>query len=195
MSLSAKQDQCSKCKTSLSDEGPCPNCGATGRIKFGECHVSVRTTARAKGKLIIGWQEVDRLLAKGESAAALLVAAVNVEFVLWENLRHLSPALPPFKKTHHSEWRTWKAIEKGDRDSVGLGSLIQLAQFYVDSKKLALMPPLKPFGWPLNEARKQIAHTRGFFARLTQLEETDWPETRIRQVLDDAKEFCHGNAP
>jgi len=48
-------------------------------------------------RLIIGWQEVDRLLTKSEFAAALLVAAVNVEFILWEKLRQFAPDSPPPK--------------------------------------------------------------------------------------------------
>jgi len=158
-------------------------------------HTRVSTSVTADAKLIIGWRETDRLLSKTEYAAALLVAAVDVEFILWENLRSLSPSSPPSERYNHSEWRTWQSIEKNARDSVGLGSLIQTAQFYTDNNELTLEPTLDSFAWPLNEARKGIAHERGYFARLTQLEEANWSETRIRQILDDAKAFCHGNAP
>lgn len=198
------QDKCSECGESLpsvdlrpagTPKTPCPRCGSTKRIKSGSVHMEASVNISADAKLIIGWQEVDRLLTKTEFAAALLVAAVNVEFILWENLRRFSPASPPSEKTHYSEWKAWHAITKGDRDSVGLGSLIQTAGFFVASQQLALTPPLKPIGWPLNEARKGIAHERGYFAKLTQLKNSNWPETRIRQVLEEAKTFCHGNAP
>ena len=197
-------DQCSDCGTWLPAEAPrpkgaerepCSACGSTKRIKFGSAHIQAKANVRADAKLIIGWQEVDRLLDKTEYAAALLVAAVNVEFILWENLRRLSPSSPPSERNNHSEWRTWQSIEKNARDSVGLGSLIQTAQFYAANNELTLEPTLDSFAWTLNETRKGIAHERGYFARLTQLEEANWPEPRIRQILDDAKEFCHSNAP
>lgn len=194
MSVKRNQDRCTECNTPLPDEGPCPNCGSTKRTKFAELHAGITVNAELSAKLIISWQEVDRLLSKKEYAAALLVAAVNVEFILWENLRCLSPATLLPKKTHYSEWKTWQAIGNSDRDSVGLGSLIQLAQFFTANKEFDLQPSMDSFAWPLNEARKSIAHVRGYFSRLTQLKEANWPESRIRQVLEDAKAFCHGNA-
>lgn len=204
MSVKRGQDRCGDCGAWLPAEDPrpqgteripCPNCGSTKRIKYGKSNIRVSTSVAADAKLIISWHEVDRLLSEEEYAAAVLVAAVNVEFILWENLRHLSPATLPSKKTHYSKWRTWQAIGKSDRDSVGLGSLIQLAQFFTANKESDLQPSMDSFAWPLNEVRKGIAHKRGYFARLTQLKEGDWPESRIRQVLKDAKAFCHGNAP
>jgi len=197
MSTSDEYEKCRECGEILKTDGPCPRCQSTERVRVkpAECAITATSSLRAEGALVIGWQEVDRLFSEKEYAAALLVAAVNVEFILWEKLRRLSPTSPPVKKTHFSEWRAWEAIGKDDRDSVGLGSLIQLAQFFVDRNRLALSPPLKPFAWPLNEARKGIAHERGYFAKLTQLNDADWPETRIRRVLKDAKEFCHRNAP
>ena len=193
MPVQRGQDRCSECKTLLPNEGPCLNCGSTKRTVPLIVLASVAATGTVDRKLLISWQEVDRLLAKAEYAAALLVAAVNVEFILWENLSRPSPTSLPSEKTHYSEEKAWQAVSKGNRDSVGLGSLIQLAQFFVNSDQLALSPPLKPFGWPLNEIRRGIAHERGCFARLTQLKDPDWPKTRIRQVLADAKAFCHGN--
>ncbi len=194
MPVQQGRDRCSECKTPLPDEGPCPKCGSTKRTVPVGVQAGVAVSGSVDRKLLISWQEVNRLLEKTEFAAAFLVAAVNVEFILWETLSQLSPNSPPSEKTHHRPWKTWQAVVKGARDSVGLGSLIQLAQFFVDSKQLSLSPPLKPFGWPLNEARKGIAHERGYFARLTRLEEPDWAETRIHQILDAAKAFCHGNA-
>jgi len=172
----------------------CPRCGAVGRRKSFACNITATASVTASAQLIIGWQEVDRLAAEAEYAAALLIAAVNVEFVLWERLRRFTPRVPPSDDAS-SEKRTWERVANGRRDDVGLGSLIQLALFFVDAEQLDLAPTLRQFGWPLNDARKGIAHTRGFFARLTRLEDPDWPETRIRQVLESAKEFCHGNAP
>jgi len=197
-------DVCMGCGMLLPSQDPrpadvpratCPRCGAVGRQKSVGCTITAAASLTANAQLIIGWQEVDRLFAKAEYAAALLVAAVDVEFVLWEHLRCLHPSSPPLKKTQYHEWRAWRCVEKPDRDSVGLGSLVQLAQFFVDSKQLAFDPPLGSSGWALNKARKGIAHDRGYFASLTQLKDPDWPEARIRQVLESTREFCHGNAP
>ncbi len=182
-------------RTEDTGEFPCSNSGPKGRIMDASCHIEPSVSVRADATLIISWQEVDRLLDKKEYAAALLVAAVNLEFILWESLRRLSPASPPCEKSHRSAWRTWQKVNKPDRDSVGLGSLIELTRFFEDSSQLALSPPLNPFGCDLNGARRRIAHERGYFARLTQLKEPDWSEACIRQVLEDTQGFCHGNAP
>jgi len=206
MSMSHDQDKCIECGASLPNEDPrpegairtpCPHCGSTKRVKSGEVPIAVEVNVTADAKLIIGWQEVDRLLEKAEYAAALLVAAVNVEFILWENLRLLllcTPQVTP-PSNNSDGLKTWNSVNENKRCRAGLGGLIQLAQFFVNTDQLTLSPSLESFGWPLNDTRRGIAHTRGFFRRLTQLEMPDWPETRIRQVLEDAKEFCHGNAP
>ena len=135
MSVDPNQDRCIDCKILLPGEGPCPNCGSTKRIKNAGVDIRVTPRMSADAKVIIGWQEVDRLLDKNEYAAALLVAAVNVEFILWQNLRHLSPASPPSKKTHYSEWKTWQTIEDKEREFAWLGSLIQVAQFFTARKE------------------------------------------------------------
>jgi hypothetical protein len=82
MPVQRGQDRCSECKTLLPDEGPCPNCGSTKRTVPLTVHTTVTVEATVDRKLIISWQEVDRLFSEKEYAAALLVAAVNVEFVL-----------------------------------------------------------------------------------------------------------------
>lgn len=156
---------------------------------------TVGTCGSVQRRLLIEWDEIDRLLSKAEYATALLVAAVNVEFVLWEHLRRLSPAGLPDERRDHPEWLAWQKVTSGARDSVGLGTLMRLAQFFVKTKQLAFDPKLQPFGWPLNKARTGIAHTRGYFAVLTRLENPDWNEARIQKTLGDAKAFCHGNAP
>jgi len=153
--------------------------------------VSVSIDAR----LIISWQEVDRLLAKAEYAAALLIAAVNVEFILREKLKGLAPISPPPKNLHSLRTAWGRVKKKSGSDQASLGSLVSLAEYFVANNTLSLSPSLASFARSLTEARKGIAHERGYFAKLTQLNDADWAETRVRQVLQDAKQFCHGNAP
>jgi hypothetical protein len=59
----------------------CPRCGAVGRQKSFACNIAATASLTANAQLIIGWQEVDRLLDKAEYGAALLVAAINVQFI------------------------------------------------------------------------------------------------------------------
>ncbi len=172
---------------------PCPNCGSTKRTKFGEMHAQVRVSASVDAKLIIGWQEVDRLLAKAEHAAALLVAAVNVEFILWENLRSFTPTSSLTAATPRVS-SIWGQIPNHPKQ-VTLSGLLAVTEHMTRSDTLVLSPTWDPLVREIDDVRNRIAHERGYFAKLTQLKEADWPETRIRQVLEDAKAFCHGNAP
>ena len=203
MTTPPDQDKCGECGESLpcidlrpagTPKTPCPSCGSTKRIKSAEMHARVTVSVTADAQLIISWQEVDRLLAKAEYAAALLVAAVNVEFILWENLRRFTPS-PALRKAPNDINSVWGQIRANRREKVTLGSLLRVTEFLGNHDKLLLLPTWDPLVRFINEVRGKIAHERGYFAKLTQLKEADWPETRIRQVLEDVKEFCHGNAP
>lgn len=197
------QDKCSECGMPLPNEDPrpegaertpCPNCGSTKRIKSAKVHVQVKVKVEADAKLVIGWHEVDRLLSEKEYAAALLVAAVNIEFILWENLRRFKPSasqsMMPDKVSS-----TWGKIQKNQFTKVSLSSLLKVTEYMTQNDAFVLSPTWDPLVREIDEVRNRIAHERGYFAELTKLKDTDWPEPRIRQVLEDAKEFCHGNAP
>lgn len=58
----------------------CPRCGAVGRLKSVTCAIAATASLTADAELVIGWHEVERLVAKAEYGAALLVAAINVQF-------------------------------------------------------------------------------------------------------------------
>jgi len=145
-------------------------------------------------KLIISWQEVDRLLAKAEYAAALLVAAVNIEFILWENLQRFTPT-SGLTGADDRVSSAWGKIKKNQFTKVTLSSLLTVAEYMTRSDAFVLSPTWDPLVREIDDVRNRIAHERGYFAKLTQLKDPDWPETRIRQVLEDAKGFSHGNAP
>ena len=132
----------------------CPRCGAVGRQKSAGCSITAFASLTANAQLIIGWQEVDRLVAKAEYGAALLVAAINVQFI-----RRIAPATAPTEVRHDEKPAASEALVR-----------------------------------EITDVRNKIAHERGYFALLTQLKDPDWTEARIRQVLESAKEFCHGNA-
>jgi len=188
------QDRCSECKTPLPDEGPCPRCGSTKRTVPLTVHTTVTLEATVDRKLIICWQEVDRLLAKAEYAAALLVAAVNVEFILWENLQRFTPT-SGLTAADDRVSSAWGKIQKNQFTKVSLSSLLKVTEYMTQSDAFVLSPTRDPLVREIDEVRNRIAHERGYFPELTKLKDTDWPEPRIRQVLEDAKEFCHGNAP
>jgi len=145
-------------------------------------------------RLLISWQEVDRLLSKNEYAAALLVAAVNLEFILWENLRRfiLTSSLAAADQRVRS---TWGQIRSNHPKQVTLSGLLAVTEYMTQSDTLVLSPTWDPLVRDIDDVRNRIAHERGYFAKLTQLKDSNWSESRIRQVLEDAKAFCHGNAP
>jgi len=194
---------CAKCGEPILGESPngdpkerrpCSNCGSTTRTFSAEMHATVSVNVSADAKLLIGWTEVDRLLGEKEYAAALLVAAVNMEFILWENLRRFTPATTLTKASDRVR-SIWGQIQANQPKKVTLSSLLTVAEYMTQNDAFALSPAWDPVVREIDDVRNRIAHERGYFAKLTQLKDPDWPETRIRQVLEDAKEFCHGNAP
>jgi hypothetical protein len=122
---------------------------------FATVTASISMSATASAQLIIGWQEVDRLLDKAEYGAALLVAAINVQFI-----RSVARVPAPTEARHGEKPAASEALVR-----------------------------------EITDVRNKIAHERGYFALLTQLKDPAWPEVCIRQVLESAKEFCHGSAP
>lgn len=202
MTFERGQDQCADCGTplpnqppgqSLNDRTPCPTCGSTKRKMFATVAASVSVSATASAELIISWHEVDRLVGKAEYAAALLVAAVNVEFILWEHLRRFKPAAGLAAASEKVK-STWGQIRAGHGEMVSLSSLIAVAECFTQHDNLSLSPLWDPLARDIDTVRNCIAHERGYFASLTQLKDPDWPEGRVRAVLDEAKTFCHRNA-
>lgn len=171
----------------------CPGCGSIGRRKSVACTIAATASLTANAELIIGWQEVNRLVGKAEYAAALLVAAVNIEFILWEHLRRFTPA-SGLAAASDKVKSSWGQIRAGHGEMVSLSSLISVAECFTQNDKFSLSPPWDPLARDIDEVRNRIAHERGYFASLTQLKDPDWPEGRVRAVLDEAKTFCHGNA-
>jgi hypothetical protein len=60
---------------------PCLNCGSTSRAVTFVAKENLAMSDDYSRRLIISWHEVDRLLDKAEYGAALLVAAINVQFI------------------------------------------------------------------------------------------------------------------
>lgn len=202
MTFERGQDECADCRTplpnqpagqGLGDRAPCPTCGSTKRRMFATMAASVSAGAEVNAELIISWHEVDRLVEKTEYAAALLVAAVNVEFILWEHLRRFKPTAGLAAASDRVK-STWGQIRTGHGEMVSLSSLIAVAACFTQSDRLSLSPSWDPVARDVDGVRNRIAHERGYFALLTQLRDPDWPEASIRQVLESAKEFCHENA-
>jgi len=194
-------DQCADCGAWLLPEdsrpegtakAPCGECGSTRRIKSVASHIKAGAELSADVTLIIGWQEVDRLLDKNEYAVALLVAAVNVEFILWETLRHFSrTANPSIQDGNISSM--WGQVTSDRPKGLTLSSLLKVAEYMSRHHGLVLVGAWELALRDIENVRNRIAHERGCFARLSRLEDPDWPETRIRQVLADARAFCQAN--
>jgi hypothetical protein len=196
-------DQCADCGAWLPAEDshregtpktPCPKCGSTRRITSSAVHIKGDAELSADAKLIIDWKEVDRLFDEKEYASALLVAAVNVEFILWEILRRFSRTVDP-SSLESNIGSMWGQVSNNHPEKLTISSLRKGTEYMSQHHGLVLVGSWKPVVGDIENVRNRIAHERRYFARLTQLKEPDWPEYRIRQVLNDAKAFCHGNAP
>jgi len=87
----------------------------------------------------------------------------------------------------------WGQVTSNHPDKLTLSSLRKVAQHMSQEHGLVLVGSWEPMVGEVEDVRNRIAHERGYFAKFTQLKDSDWPETRIREVLDYAKVFCHGN--
>lgn len=185
--------KCRECDAPLQQDGPCPHCESRDRVRLAECAITASSSLKAGGLLVISWQEVDRLFSENEYAAALLVAAVNVEFILYENLRRFAPSTALTKASDRVK-SAWGEICANHSKKVTLSGLLAAAKHVTQHNRFVLSPTWDPLVGEIEDVRNRIAHERGYFTKLTRLENSDWPESRIRQVLEDAKAFCHGNA-
>jgi len=99
--------------------------------------------------LIIGWQEVDRLVAKAEYGAALLVAAINVQFI-----RRIART-PATTEVHHDEKPA--ASEALVREITDVRNKIAHERGY-----FALLTQLKDPTWPETRIRKALEDAKRF---------------------------------
>ena len=195
MNASDEYEKCRECGEILKTDGACPHCQSTERVRVkpAQCVIAISSSLKADGALVIGWQEINRLFNKKEYAAALLVAAVNVEFILWENLHRFSQTANVSIQDGRVR-SLWGQITSNHPDKLTLSSLRKIAEYMSQKHGFALLGSWKPVVRNIERVRNRIAHERGYFAKLTHLKNPNWSETRIRDVLDDAKAFCHGNA-
>lgn len=145
-------------------------------------------TDKGVATLLISWTEVDRLLEKQEYAAAVLVAAINVEFVLKDHLRQFKDSHPNLCIANSG----LKSLYGRDPDELTLGSSFKLARGLTDCE-FALKGNWQEQIRPIIEPRNNIAHCRGYFARFTQLKVLT--EDQIRKLLDNVHKFCNANPP
>jgi hypothetical protein len=123
-------------------------------------HVTATASASIDARLIISWQEVDRLLVEAEYAAALLVAAVNVEFILWENLWSFTPSTALTKAPNRVR-STWGQIKANHSEKVTLSSLVKVAEYLTQHDTFVLSPTWDPLVRWINDVRNRIAHDGG----------------------------------
>lgn len=161
-----------------------------GRIVEGECHMEAKADVSVEAKLIIGWQEVDRLVQKEEYAAALLVAAVGVEFVLSENLWAFYVA---------NKDKITVADDKihsnlGDIKNRYLGTGLCVARYLAKNHNFSLKGQWEKQVQDIKEQRDKIAHERNYFERCTKLQIPNLDKERIERILDETHRFCIDNA-
>jgi hypothetical protein len=167
---------CPTCNLPLDQSGTCPQCRqrlvtATAIVPH-ESLQSVSASAEIpyeSGEAPISWDEVDRLLEKGEYAAAILVAAVNVEYTLKRLIGLI-------------------AKERTKVCKLTLGACIKRAKELLGKNTGWLKGDLDRQVVPLNCYRNKIAHERGYYAAFTQLKCVS--EEQVRDVICKAREFC-----
>jgi len=149
-------------------------------------------------KILISWQEVDRLLQEREFAAAFLVTSINVEATLSDHISQFSvPRIPLFfckyprlaRLLRLADCRVlsnYKNIE--DRS---LGTCVEVAKYLAKNYAFSLIGDWKNQIGPLISPRNRIAHQRGYFERFNQVKEIN--ENELRSIINMAREFCNAN--
>jgi hypothetical protein len=162
-----------------------------GQIVEGECNMSARADVSIEAKLLIGWQEVDRLVQKEEYAAALLVAAVGVEFVLSEDLWDFYVA----NKDKIAIADDGIRCNLGDIKNRYLGTGLRVARYLANNHNFSLKGRWEKQVQDIKEQRDKIAHERNYFEKCTKLQMPKLDKERIERILDGAHRFCIDNAP
>jgi len=160
--------------------------------------IPVAVSTSIEIKILISWQEVDRLLQEREFAAAFLVAAINVEATLRDHISQFSlPRIPLFfckyPRLARLLWladcrvlSNYKNIE--DRY---LGTCFEVAKYLAKNYAFSLIGDWKNQIGPLVNPRNKIAHQRGYFERFNQLKEMN--ENELQSIINMSREFCTAN--
>lgn len=185
-------DLCMKCGVPLNEEGRCPKC----RLITVTSEASIQTEALKsisrevvvphEAVLLIDWKEVDRLLKKKEYAAAVLVAAINVEFTLQNYIF-------PYKQNLNIIQD--KKIQSQIRDiqDRSLATCFNVAKYLAENYGLTLKGDWKNQVQPLIDPRNNIAHSPGYFAAFTKLNIRNMNKKAVYELIKNAREFCSAN--
>jgi len=161
-----------------------------GRIVEGESPMHAGADVSVEAKLLIGWQEVDRLVQEEEYAAALLVAAVGVEFVLSDNLW----AFYGVNKDKITIADAKIHSNLGDIKNRYLGTGLCVARYLANKHNFSLKGQWEKQVQDIKEQRDKIAHERNYFEKCTKLQISNLNKERIERILEEAHRFCIDNA-
>ncbi len=185
---------CHTCNVPLDEKGKCPQCGKSYITATVSCRAESLQSVSTKvsipfefGEVPIKWDEIDRLFNKKEYAAAVLVAAINVEYTLKRLITELTQSNPDLLQSINN-----KIISK-----IRIIEKLSLAPCFCVAKALAC----KKESWlkgdwetqvsPLIGHRNKIGHQLGYFADFTQLKCIS--ENEVKKLIQDAREFCSAN--
>lgn len=173
--------------------------------KYGASKIKIETDLEADPKVLIGRVETNRLIDKEEYSAALLVTAVDLEYILEEHLK---------RYYRRNEDKIQEEIDNDDftndlgkarkEKSGSLGLYICIfeniyGKFFDDSNYPDWTDEIprdqweesKPFLDSLNQVRTEIAHDRGAFKKIRECKhETYDSEEKTRDLIGSVYEFC-----
>ncbi|MEM4381644.1 MAG: hypothetical protein QXX19_05385 [Candidatus Caldarchaeum sp.] len=179
-----------KCGAPLNEEGRCPKCGLITVTSVASVQaealksISREVVVPHEAILLIDWEEVDRLLRKKEYAAAVLVAAINVEFTLQN---YIFPYKQNLNTIKDKEIRSQIPNIK----NLSLSTCFNVAKYLAANHGLILKGDWENQVQPLIDPRKKIAHSPGYFAAFTKLKIMN--KNTVRELIKNAREFCDAN--
>jgi|GEM_PF-7036254 len=173
--------------------------------RFAEAEIEIETDLEADPKVLIGRVETNRLIDKEEYSAALVVTAVDLEYILEEHLkRYYQRNKDMIQGEIDNDDFTNDLGKARKEDSGSLNLCISLFEDIYDKHSDDSNYPdwteeiprdqwekSKSFFNKLKRVRNEIAHDRGAFKNIRELNhETYNSEKKIRDLIDSVYEFC-----
>lgn len=145
-------------------------------------------TTEAVVRVTVSWDEVKRLFDNEEYSAAMLVAAVNIEYVL---TRYIARCQSIVDKENVTTKCDISSLFGRDPEKISLGNLYKVAKHLSDEHAQKLEENWKEQVEPIIKHRNRIAHKHAYFKRLRELKIISKKE--IKQIINNARKFCHDN--